>query len=94
MSAKLIIEAIYGRLLTLESPVKYADMTDDERLALIAQHEDGILADLEALELVIDQARCAGIAAAVSAFRNSEGIDTAEIDDIVASLYDPRKGRR
>lgn len=81
-----ILRAIYGRLLTTDYPVKYRDMTDGEREALIAQHQDDLDRDNEALNAVIDQSRSAGIAAAISAIRNAEGLDAETIDEILESF--------
>jgi len=87
-TARAILEAIYGRLLTRDSPVKYARMSGGEREALIAQYSDELDADELVLELVVGQARREGVALAVSVFRNAEGFDTDAVDDIVETLFE------
>ena len=86
------VSAIYGRLLTIESPVEFGDMTPDERDALLENRRNEIDADVEGLAVIVEQARASGVASLYSALRNAEGVDVDMVDELVATLGDDSGG--
>ena len=82
------VEAIYGRLLTLHSPVRFDVMIPGDREALLLSYREAIEADVEGLLVLVGEAESRGIAALYSALRNAEGVDPDMIDELVSSLGD------
>lgn len=84
-----ILQAMYGRLLTIEGPTRFRDMTPGERDALLEQHKVELERDVEALELAVNQGRREGIVAVISAFRTAEGMDPEVVDQLMEAFTDP-----
>lgn len=82
---RAILEVIYGRLLTIHSPVKYADMTDGERGALLSQYQQMLDADLKVLDLKMAEQYATGASRSVARLRDAFE-DKEAFDDVVECL--------